>query len=359
MKKAKVFIFLSVITFLLVITNSIIYSQIKTEEFVFEHNGIKLNGFIDYPDTNKAFTLIIIIPGSGPTDFAHSPGFDVIRSSFVKLGITVCLWDKQGCGKSQGVYNDNQTMQSSAQEAIVAINKLQELNVPGSNRIGLLSGSRGGWIAPIIIEQIPSIAFWISISGPDDKDNSIYKLSTNLRVMGKTESEIQLLMNKKKESNRIFWRGGTFKEYQEITKNLDKDSAMIALEGEPGTEEHYLQLQKEWLNKGYTFDYESGMIVMVSNFKEILKKIQCPVLAIFGEKDTQLDWKSTMNLYKETMGNRENKILTIKTFPNCNHSIMKCRTGGMNENLEPFGWQACDGFFETMNVWLKEQGFGK
>lgn len=341
------------------VKNPLTYGQIKTEEFVFEHNGIKLSGFIDCPENNEVSTIVIIIPGSGPTDFAHSPGFDVIRSSFVKLGITVCLWDKQGCGKSQGVYDDDQTIQSSAQEAITAINKLKELNIPGSKRIGLLSGSRGGWIAPIVIEQIPSIAFWISISEPDDKDNSIYKLSSNLRVMGKTESEIQLLMNEKKEGNRVFWRGGTYKEYHEIAKNLDKDSAMIALDGEPGNEEHYLQLQKEWLNKGYTFDYESGMIVMIPNFKEILKKIQCPVLAIFGEKDTQLDWKSTMNLYKETLGIREYSTLTIKTFPNCNHSIMKCKTGGMNENLEPFGWQACDGFFVTMNEWLKEQAFGK
>jgi hypothetical protein len=66
-----------------------------------------------------------------------------------------------------------------------------------------------------------------------------------------------------------------------------------------------------------------------------------------------------MNLYKETIGSRKDSTLTIKTFPNCNHSIMKCKTGGMNENLEPFGWQACDGFFETMNEWLKKQGFGK
>jgi pimeloyl-ACP methyl ester carboxylesterase len=345
-------------TLLSLITNPFAYGQIKTEEFVFEYNGNKLSGFLDFPDTNEVSTLMIIVPGSGQTDFAHSPGFDAIRASFVKFGIAICLWDKQGCGKSQGVYDDDQTVHSSTQEIISAINKLKELNVSGSKRIGLMSGSRGGWIAPIVIEQIPSIAFWISISGPDDKDNSLYKLSSNLRVMGKTESEIQLLMNEKKEGNRVFWRGGTYKEYLEVTKNLNKDSAMIALDGAE-SENNYLQLHKRFLGKDYIFDKESGMIVMVPNLRGILLKIQCPVLAIFGEKDTQLDWQATLKIYKETLGAKMNSRLTIKTFPNCNHSIMKCKTGGMNENLEPFGWQACDGFFETLTEWLKEQGFGK
>lgn len=358
MHRNNIFTSLIFITLLSLITNPLTYGQIKTEEFAFEYNGNKLSGFLDFPDTNKASTLIIIIPGSGPTNFAHSPGCDVIRASFIKLGIVVCLWDKQGCGKSQGVYDDDQTMQSSAQEAITAINKLKGLDIPGSKRIGLFSASRGGWVAPLVIEQIPSIAFWISISGPDDKDNSIYKLSSNLRVMGKTESEIQLLMNEKKEGNRIFWREGTYQEYHEITKNLNKDSAMIALDGAE-SENNYLQLQKRFLGKGYIFDKESGMIVMVPNLREILMKIQCPVLAIFGEKDTQLDWQNTLNLYKKTLGTRKDSILTIKTFPNCNHSILKCKTGGMNENLEVFGWQFCDGFFETMSLWLKEHRFGK
>ncbi|MGA2408738.1 MAG: hypothetical protein ABSF81_18580 [Bacteroidales bacterium] len=358
MEKNRIFPFLLTLVLSSLFIGHSSFGQIKTEEFAFVFNGNKLNGFLDFPDTSEASTLIIIIPGSGPTNFAHSPGYYAIRASFVKLGIGVCLWDKQGCGKSQGVYDDDQTVQNSSQEVITAIHKLKELDIPGSKKIGLLSASRGGWIAPLVIEQIPPIAFWISISGPDDKDNSIYKLSSNLRVMGKTESEIQLLMNEKKEGNRVFWAGGTYKEYSEVTKNLNTDSAIIALDGAE-SENNYLQLQKRFLGKDYIFDKESGMIVMVPNLKGILMKIQCPVLAIFGEKDTQLDWQNTLNFYKQTLGTRKNSILTIKTFPNCNHSIMKCKTGGMNENLETYGWQICDGFFETMNLWLKERGFGK
>ena len=358
MNRNMVFTFLISIILLSYVANPLTYGQIKTENFAFEYKGNKLSGFLDFPDTNEASTLIIIIPGSGPTNFAHSPGYDLIRASFVKPGIAVCLWDKQGCGKSQGVYDDDQTVQSSAQEVIAAINKLKELNVSGSKKIGLMSGSRGGWIAPIVIDQIPSIAFWISVSGPDDKDNSIYKLGSNLRVMGKPESEIQLLLNEKKEGNRIFWMGGTYKEYCEVTKNLNKDSAFIALDGAE-SENNYLQLQRRFLGKGYIFDKESGMIVMVPNLREILLKIQCPVLAIFGEKDTQLDWQATLEMYKETLGAKMNSKLTFKTFPNCSHSILKCKTGGMNENLDVYGWQPCDGFFETMSLWLKEQGLAK
>jgi pimeloyl-ACP methyl ester carboxylesterase len=359
MKKIIIYRFriILVLLFFFIIYKS--FGQVKTENFTFENNGKILSGFIDLPENSEASSLIIIIHGSGPTNIANSWGHNIIREAFVRQGITVCLWDKQGCGESQGVYDDDQTVQSSAQEVLTAINKLQKLKISGSNKIGLFSGSRGGWVAPLVIEQLPSIAFWISMSGPDDKDNSIYKLGSNLKVMGKSESEVELLMEERKAGNRVFWKGGTYEEYQEVTKNLNQDSVYIALDGAE-SETNYIQLQQRFLGKGYVFDNESGMLVMVPNLREILTKIQCPVLALFGEKDTQLDWQSTFYFYEETLGVRENSTLTIKTFPNCNHSMQKCKTGGMYENLNTDGLGGfCDGFFETMTEWLKEQGFGK
>ena len=36
---------------------------------------------------------------------------------------------------------------------------------------------------------------------------------------------------------------------------------------------------------------------------------------------------------------------------------MKCKTGGLYENLEQFKGATCDGYYETMQVWLVRHGF--
>ena len=94
---------------------------------------------------------------------------------------------------------------------------------------------------------------------------------------------------------------------------------------------------------------------MVPNFKNVLNRIDCPVLAIYGEKDYVVDWRKTIPLYKNTIGEKD--ILTIKSFPNGNHALLKCRTGASNENLE--NPEFCNGYLENMAKWLSDNGFGK
>ena len=80
-------------------------------------------------------------------------------------------------------------------------------------------------------------------------------------------------------------------------------------------------------------------------------------MSISGEKDSQVDWKKTIKLYKETIGNNENAYLTIKILPNCNHNMQQCETGALFEDLSESKWKACEGYYETMLTWIQEKGF--
>jgi fermentation-respiration switch protein FrsA (DUF1100 family) len=93
------------------------------------------------------------------------------------------------------------------------------------------------------------------------------------------------------------------------------------------------------------------LMIYIDNFRGLLKNINCPVLAIFGEKDANVDWRKTKALYSETIGKNKNSSLTIKTLPGCNHSMIKCKTGGLYEKMEK--WQYCDEYLGTINMWLK------
>lgn len=323
------------------------------ENFKFEYNDITYNGFIELPN-QKAKGLIVLIPGHGPTDFIEGAEYSELRSFFNESGYAVCFWDKAGCGKSEGTYNHNQSIESSAEEAIAAISKIKSLNIQGTNQIGLWGISRAGWICPLIIEQDPSIAFWISVSGTDQFENSRYMLEANLRAENKSESEINILMEEWDYYQKILVRGGeSYENFLSGISNLMKDSYFNSNNFQ-FTEEIFEAVQNAYQNNNVSYDDSSNLAIMVNDFENKLSRINIPVLAILGEKDSQVDWKSTLKLYNKTIGANQKAHLTIKTFPNGNHIIQKCKTGGINENLEKFGYAVCDGYYNAMFMWLNK-----
>jgi uncharacterized protein len=332
-----------------------------TDTFNFVFEGKELSGFINIPVSRDPSALIIIVPGHEKTNFEIGYwAYDSLIYNFTNLGISCFCYDKAGCGKSEGEYDHNQTVQSSAEEIIAAITELKRRNIKGSDKIGLWGISRGGYICPLVIQKDSSISFWISISGPDGLDSSPYRIESDLIFAGLPASKAKLFVAEYLAQNALIENGGTYQEYvylkskQEFRKddffmnymNIDREFP----------ESLYNEYQKN-LKVNYKRENQTNICIIVSDFDSILSEINCPVLAIFGEKDYVVDWQKTLSLYKMTIGKNNNKKLTIKTFPDGNHGIRKCRTGASNEVIE--NEEFCDSYIETMTIWLKENGFGK
>ena len=43
-------------------------------------------------------------------------------------------------------------------------------------------------------------------------------------------------------------------------------------------------------------------MIYVPGFRELLRRLDVPVLALFGEQDRNVDWRKTRALYTETIG---------------------------------------------------------
>ena len=348
--KTSIYTVLSVLVFLLVGSYPI-FSQGNKDHFEFEYNDTKYHGFIEAPE-QKAKGLVVLIPGHGPTDFGAGAEYLELRKAFKDHGFTVCFWDKAGCGQSEGEYNHNQSVESSAHEALTAIAKIKTLQVAGSDWMGLWGISRAGWICPLIIEQDPSIAFWISVSGTDPFENSRYMLEANLRAENRSEPEIELLLQEWDFYQKVLVRGGeTYESFLAGISNLMQDPYYNSNNFQ-FTEEIFLAIQNAYQNSGMRYDETTNLAIMVDGFEQKLKAINLPVLAILGEKDSQVDWRKTQVFYEATIGKNSKADLTIKTFPNGNHTIQQCESGGIDEDLEPFGYAVCDGYYETMLQWL-------
>ncbi len=345
MKRIIVVIFLTLIG-----TNTSAQGDRQLLDFEFE--GVTLNEVLNIPHQVKPKGVVLIVHGSGQTNAVAQNWYADVRATILKAGYGTYMWDKMGCGESGGDFNYNQSAQNSALEAIAAITSLKEMEVPGSGTIGLWGISRAGWINPIIIDQYKDIAFWISVSGVDDKENFAYLFEENLKINGIPQDSIAILSDELKKGYRLTHAGESFEAYMNATKNLRNNKFLSRFNNERVvTKDGYYEYQKTFIKE--PFDTETNLQVYIKDFESILSNINCPVLALFGEKDKHVDWRKTRALYEKTLGNTTD--LTVKSFPDCNHNIYKCKTGGFYEFQDnDFPRERCDGYLKAIASWLNE-----
>ncbi|MBO6794136.1 MAG: alpha/beta hydrolase [Balneolaceae bacterium] len=327
-------------------------AQSTRQVFEFEFDGVVLNGVLDLPKHQKPRGIVLIVHGSGTTNAVAQEWYSDVRETIVSTGYATYMWDKMGCGKSGGTFNYNQTVQSSASEVIAAINTLKEKQILGSEKIGLWGISRAGWINPIVISQYGDIKFWISVSGVDAKENFKYLLKQNLRIDGLPKDSIALIVSEWVEGTKISHSGDDFETYQKSTPNLRKNKFWLRFTNGGITEEGYYFYQNTFMKE--ELDKKTGLQIYIKDFDSILSNIHCPVLALFGEKDMNVDWTKTKSLYERTLG--FNTDLTIKSFPNCNHNLFQSTTGGFYEFQDKnLPYERCDGFLSSIESWLNDR----
>ncbi|WP_114952815.1 alpha/beta hydrolase family protein [Sphingosinicella terrae] len=330
-------------------------AAMDTQRFEFVSGGKRLVGFIDLPAGRPARAMVVIVHGYGATDVAGRTSYHDLRSLFTRLGIATVVWDKPGCGDSEGEFDINQPVESSAEEVIDAARQLRDSRLPGAERIGLWGISRAGWIAPLAITRDPGIAFWISVSGTDALENFPYLLESNLPIEGRSAGETERLVDEWRRGFEITSRGGTFEDYMAATENLRNDPFMALFGGGAAVDESAFTIEQRRFSSGaFTVDPGTGLMVYVPAFAERLSRVNVPVLALFGEKDRNVNWRSTAALYARTIGRNPRARLTIRTFPDGNHNLHRAETGGLREMLTMAGHQPAEGYHEAMTDWLRE-----
>ena len=64
---------------------------------------------------------------------------------------------------------------------------------------------------------------------------------------------------------------------------------------------------------------------------EAMKRIKCPVLALNGEKDIQVDAAMNLTAIQQRISENGNRNVTIKSYPHLNHLFQTCQKGTLDE----------------------------
>lgn len=325
-----------------------------TEEVIILNNyeGITLSGTLTLPERGGPFPAVILISGSGPQNrneevFGHKP-FLVIADYLTRNGISVLRFDERGVGESEGEY-ESATSKDFAEDVEAAVDFLIEREEINVNKIGLLGHSEGAYISSMLAaRRTDDIAFIILLGGTVLPGDEILKKQTEL--IAKAEGINESITRGSIEVNEKIYsiikseedREKARKEIRELIQKAYKEIYNSDI-SEENLYNQVKQAMSPWLKFFITYDPRID-----------LKKVECPVLALFGEKDLQVSSKENIKALKEVFKESGLKDYKIMELPGLNHLFQEAETGSPNEYAE-IEQTIAPVTLETIAGWIKRR----
>jgi uncharacterized protein len=294
----------------------------KEEEVSFKNQAgtATLAGTLTIPPGAGPFPAALLISGSGPQNrdeflVGHRP-FLVLADALTRKGIVVLRYDKRGLGKSTGDYA-NATTEDFASDAAEAFAYLKARKEVAPDQVGVIGHSEGGLIAPMLGSK-GGVAWVILLAAP-----------------AQTGEKTMLA-----QSKAIAEAAGM--PAPQLAQSLEFDQRAYALvrgEKDPALLEKKLDAMvvESGIGEGGSVAAISGQIHMLATpwFRYFLdydplpalKKVQCPVLALDGNKDLQVSAAENLPLIRDALTQAGNKDVTTTEMPGLNHLFQHAESG--------------------------------
>jgi pimeloyl-ACP methyl ester carboxylesterase len=308
------------------------YDEIEVS-YESKQHGIKLAGTLTRPRSAGPFPAVILIQGSGAHDrdetiFGHKP-FLVLADYLTRRGIAVLRVDKRGIGGSSGSTREG-TSAAFADDVLAGVELLKNRSDIKRSQIGLIGHSEGGAIAPLAASRSHDVAFIVLLAGPGlPGEQTLYlQGAAILKAAGADADE---LARQKGLQQRIFTVLRQEKDnaaaekkirasIDELTSNGGKQDDKQMVEALPMIEGQIRMVSTPWFR--YFLEYDP---------RPALRKVTCPVLALNGEKDLQVDARVHLKEIETALKEAGNQDVTIKELPTLNHLFQTCKTGAVTE----------------------------
>jgi pimeloyl-ACP methyl ester carboxylesterase len=90
---------------------------------------------------------------------------------------------------------------------------------------------------------------------------------------------------------------------------------------------------------------------------EVIERTKIPVLALFGERDTQVDPVRGARAYREALERAGNRSFRVELIPGVDHNLILSKTGCLEERRRRTarGWQRYPPqYLDLVELWLRE-----
>jgi pimeloyl-ACP methyl ester carboxylesterase len=280
-----------------------------------------LAGTLTLPKGSGPFPAVLLIAGSGPQDrdeslAAHRP-FLLIADALTRKGIAVLRYDKRGVGKSTGNPDTATTMDlaADAQSALALLKSRKEID---GSRIGLIGHSEGAIIAPYMAGHSKEVKWMVLLAAPATTGEKTLLNQSELigRAGGLSDEQLEAslgfdqaayaLVRKEKDPNAL----------AEKLVALVKETGLDAALPPAALETQLRMLASPWFR--FFLDYDP-----LPN----LKGVNCPVLALYGQKDLQVAPKANLPLLQKALHDSMNTQAETRELPELNHMFQHAYMG--------------------------------
>ena len=295
-------------------------------------DGIQLSGTLTLPPGKEKPAVVVLISGSGPQDrneevFGHKP-FLVLSDHLTRNGIAVLRYDDRGTGKSTGDHS-TATSVDLARDVVSAVEFLKTRSDVDSKRIGLVGHSEGGLLAPMVAAESEDIAYMVLLAGPGIPGHDILMLQTALiqEANGVSGAELEQVLRelggildvirKAEDPLRL---PEDLAAYLKHTLEEHPDMVPEGMAMEEIVNSQVKAMATPWMH--YFISYDPA---------PVLRKVQCPVLALNGEKDLQVPPSENLEAIEKHLEEGGNTEVETRMLPGLNHLFQKSDTGSPAE----------------------------
>ncbi len=281
-----------------------------TEEVSFSNGDAVLKGTLVLPEgCSRKTPVLIMVTGSGLQNrdeeiYEHKP-FAVIADALARAGIATLRYDDRGFGESTGdlVLCTTEDLKNDALAGIDLLRKRFD-------KVGVIGHSEGGTIALMLAAENKA-DFIVSLAGMvvSGKETLLWQNRVSLAAAGIPAETIDSYC---KALETVF-DASTAGMPLPSTSQFDLPAALSQ-----NLSAVMRQLSMPYLKHFVTLDV-----------RPLLGVISCPVLALNGTKDMQVDAESNLRALRS--GLPDNPCNKFETVEGVNHMFQHCQTGMTTE----------------------------
>jgi dienelactone hydrolase len=229
------------------------------------------------------------------------------------------------------------SFQDLAGDALAALRLLQGRKDIDARQIGVWGASQGGWIGPLVASQSSAVAFVISQSGSglSPEEQELYRSEAWLQADGFSQAEIQKAMTLIRSRYECARTDQGWEKLAAAERAAESEHWYSYTGGAAGKDDPF------WGFWRLIHDYDPAPVI---------EKVKCPVLAVWGGLDTFVDVEKSVAVWRKSLARAGNEDVTLKVYPDGDHSLMTAKTGGLKE--VPLLKGFVPGYFEMQKDWL-------
>jgi len=302
----------------------------QTQEVSFSNGSAVLKGTLVLPENHTQNTpVLLMVTGSGLQNrdeeiFEHKP-FAVIADALARQGIATLRYDDRGFGGSTGDLV-NVTTEDLKNDALAGVELLRKQ----FKRVGILGHSEGGTIGLMLAAE-GKVDFVVSLAGG--------VVSFEKTLLDQNRWTLQQAGYSQDVTDRYCTALESLFDELKAGGNPEPTN-----HGLPAELEQNLQIAKAQSSTPY-MRYFLGL-----DLTDRLGKITCPVLALNGTKDRQVNSEENLNALQNGLAGQKE----IKAMEGLNHMFQHCNTGNPSEYKdieETFAPEA----LEIIVTWIKKR----